>query len=207
LRIASKEIPDVADSISAYQNGGELHISENYVISNVLARLAENLPDRCVWLGTSRLVSGWDVAADPSFREFTNHLDRLAAEQKIRIFRVYCVRENDREHVEKIVNGIASGGSIARVLSIGEEDIPDISVITELNKGARLEDCKDPRYVWKNSKPIYGMEFEVVGGALVQRMRFVAPMSCGFQKLVTIFNDSWNRAEDESVRGPQGAAA
>jgi hypothetical protein len=207
LNIATKEVPVAADSISAYQKGGELHISENFVISNVLARLAENLPDRCIWLGTSRLVSGWDVAADPAFREFTNHLDRLAAEQKIRIFRVFCIRENDRDHILKVVNGARGGGSMARVLSIGDDDIPDISLILELKKGVRLEDCDDPRYVLANSNGIYGMQFEIVGGALVQRVRFVGPKTNSFQRLVTVFNDSWNRAEDHSARGPQDAAA
>jgi hypothetical protein len=197
LRIASTDIPTMADNIGAYKKGGELRVSENYVVSNVLAQLAENLPERCVWFGTSRLVSGWDEAADPSFTEFVDHLDRLAKDKKIRIFRVYCARERDRAHVEKIVSRVRGSGGIARMLTSDQMDIPDVSIIMQLNKGERMEACDDARYAWTHSSPVYGMEFDVIGGVLVQSVRFVAPTSARFPNLFDTFKVNWNRAEEQ----------
>jgi hypothetical protein len=201
LRIASTEIPTMADSIGAYKDGVDLNVSESNVVSNVLAQLVDNLPERCVWLGTSRLVRGWDEAADPSFREFVNHLDRLAREKKIRVFRVYCVREGDRSHVENIVSGMRDSGGMARVLISDQMDIPDVSIIMQLNKGERMDACNDAQYAWSHSTAIYGMEFDVVAGVLVQRVRFVAPASTRFPNLLNTFKVNWNRAEEQECYG------
>jgi hypothetical protein len=184
----------------------KLAFAESFMISDLLCRLLERLPSGTVWFGVTKLVSGWSSAADPRFANFIKQLQEKTYNETIHIFRVYCGSPNQAEELKKAMQEHQGNSRIhARCLIVEKPDsYADVSLLVQLegNQIRTLCNTENVGACLKGdvARPICGMEFQVIGGAILESVQLIGADTPRFKQLASDFCGVWRAANPNGVR-------
>ena len=194
-----EEVPKQASSLSNLSNNSTYALQELFLIGRTLDKILSSLKDSGdVWLGITKLVGGWSVQADNSFKKFDLDLHSMSQNKEIAICRLYWVpSETHLEGARPTIEEHQRQGVIARLLVGGNP--PDISLIWAgaenlLSLLPKLRTAEDPVKVLKQEglSAVCGMSFNTVGGNRIDEMKIAGRITPAFEQMQAGFTRFWD---------------
>jgi hypothetical protein len=202
--ILSDYIPNVAQSLKRHVENPsvEIVVADKSPVFDLMYRLGDSLPDRCVWMGITLLESpaAWEAPIDDRFVDFRDLMRRRAKEKQLNVLRLYYFQTPEAFTRMKPQLEVESANGIkVKYLIGGEEPPPDISLLwlPPRNGTARSSTWTDAPTASARSLnyvPLCLLVYATRVGALLTSLNMSAGNARSFAIMENRFSNFWSRA-------------